>query len=159
MAKKLKIYFDTSILSFMWADDAPGERDVTRALFEEIRSNLYEAYISALVIEEITAAPDALRLRLEKLVVEYDLKITEITPEIESLANKYVINKIIPEKYGKDALHIAIATVNSLDAIISWNFKHIVNLKTHLEVNGINLIEGYRQIEIFSPWEVVGHGN
>lgn len=54
-----------------------------------------------------------------------------------------------------DALHIACASVNDLDAIISWNFEHIVKLKTKREVVGINVLLGYKEIGIYSPWEVV----
>ena len=52
-------------------------------------------------------------------------------------------------------LHIAVASINNLDAIISWNFAHIVKLKTKKGVVGINAIFGYKEIEIYSHWEVI----
>lgn len=52
-------------------------------------------------------------------------------------------------------MHIAVASINNLDAIISWNFAHIVKLKTKKEVVGINAISGYKEIDIYSPWEVI----
>jgi len=58
-------------------------------------------------------------------------------------------------KYEDDALHIAIASVNNLDVIVSWNYKHIVKLKTKREVTGINALLGYKEIEIYSPLEVI----
>lgn len=75
------------------------------------------------------------------------------------MAKKYLERKIIPERYGKDAYHISAAVVNNLEVIVSWNFKHIVNLRTHREVNAVNLLEGYREVEIRSPLEVIGYGN
>lgn len=60
-------------------------------------------------------------------------------------------------KYRDDAVHIAIAVVNNLDAIVSWNLTHMVKLKTRLEVNGINKIEGYKEIEICTPREVMDY--
>ena len=71
--------------------------------------------------------------------------------------SRYIKEGIIPVKYQDDAFHIAIATVNNMDAILSWNFQHIVKLKTKREVVGINLIMGYRPIDIYTPWEVVDY--
>ncbi len=73
------------------------------------------------------------------------------TSEIKTLAEEYVIRGVIPAKHIEDAIHIAIATVNSLDILVSWNFEHIVKLKTKREVNAINLLLGYNQIEIIEP--------
>jgi len=71
------------------------------------------------------------------------------------LAREYIEKGIIPAKYEDDAFHIAVASVNDLDAIVSWNFTHIVKLKTKREVSGINALMGYKPIEICSPQEVV----
>ena len=157
--KKLKIYLDTSVLNFLWADDAPREKEATIKLFSEIRENKYEIFISAAVIEEIEAAPEPIKSRLENVVREYSFIILPMTEEIGSLARKYMEHQIIPERYGKDAYHIAAAVANNMDVIVSWNFKHIVNLRTHREVNAVNLLEGYREIEIRSPLEVIEYGN
>lgn len=74
--------------------------------------------------------------------------------EVQSLADRYIELNVIPEKYINNALHIAAASVYDLDAIVSWNFEHIVKLKTKREVVGINAMMGYKEIEIYSPWEV-----
>lgn len=60
----------------------------------------------------------------------------------------------MPEKFINDALHIAIATVNGIDTVVSWNLEHIVKLKTIVEVNKINLKNGYKQIFIVTPEEI-----
>jgi len=80
----------------------------------------------------------------------------KITDEILELANKYVEEGIFPIKYFDDALHVACASVNACNAVISWNFKHMVKLKTILSVNGINKYMGYADIEILTPEAVVG---
>ena len=67
----------------------------------------------------------------------------------------YVSNGVIPHKYRTDGLHIAIATVNNLDMIISMNFQHIVKRKTIKMTSAINTINGYKAIEIYSPMEVI----
>jgi len=88
--------------------------------------------------------------------------IKEIAPEeltlskdAEDLASRYISEGIIPDKYENDALHIAIASVSSLDIIVSWNFEHIVNLKTKHGVMAVNVLLGHKTIEIISPLEVI----
>ncbi len=71
------------------------------------------------------------------------------------MAEKYIAEGVIPQKYSNDALHIATATINDLDVIISWNLEHIVKLKTKIAVKGINRLMGYRTIEIATPEEVL----
>ncbi|MEI6155173.1 MAG: hypothetical protein WCQ90_13925 [Deltaproteobacteria bacterium] len=79
----------------------------------------------------------------------------EIDIETVELAERYIKEGIIPLKYRSDAIHIAVAVTNGIQAIASWNFEHIVKLKTRVMVNGINRLLGYNDIEICSPEEVV----
>ncbi len=96
-----------------------------------------------------SAVPSAQELedRLSELVVE----IVSVNEDIFALAQKYIDEGIIPQKYQDDALHIALATYNEADAVISWNFKHMVKLKTIRGVNGINKMLGYKELEILTP--------
>ena len=71
----------------------------------------------------------------------------------------YVAENVIPQKYRTDGLHIAIATVNNLDMIISMNFQHIVKRKTKLATASINAINGYRAVEILNPMKVIDNEN
>ena len=153
--KKLRLYLDTSVLNFYYADSSPKEMEVTQELFREIKSGTYTAFISSTVIEEISKASETKQRALVSLIEKYNLIPLEIDEEIENLANLYIQNKIIPQKYEADAVHIAVAVINDLDVIVSWNFEHIVKLKTKLAVNGINKMEGYKEIEIYSPMEVI----
>lgn len=73
------------------------------------------------------------------------------TDEVKNLANKYIEEGLIPEKYGNNPILIAIKSVYSLDILISWNFKHLVKRKTRICVNSINLKEGYISIELLAP--------
>jgi hypothetical protein len=79
----------------------------------------------------------------------------EVDIETEELAERYIKEGIIPIRYRGDALHIAVAVINGVDVIVSWNFEHIVKLKTRVMVNGVNKLLGYHEIEICSPEEVV----
>jgi hypothetical protein len=69
--------------------------------------------------------------------------------------DKNVSEKIIPINYRTDGIHIAMATINDLDIMVSYNFQHIVKLKTITGTESINLRDGYKRIGIFSPTEVI----
>ena len=153
--KVLKIYIDTSIFNFAFSDDVPKEKDVTLRLLDEVRKGKYEVYISEVVIREINRASKEKAKKLIELINEIVSEELPIDDEVLELARRYITEGIIPEKYENDAVHIAVASVNNLDAIISWNFEHIVKLKTKKEVTGVNAISGYKDIEIYSPWEVI----
>ena len=90
-----------------------------------------------------------------ELVNRHEWSILELDQAAKGLAARYISEGVIPAKYRDDAYHIAIATVNNLDAILSWNFQHIVKMKTKREVVAINLTEGYKPIDIYTPGEVV----
>jgi len=103
------------------------------------------------VIDEIKATGDKNRRQdLLNLVKTFECLSTKDN-EIKTLAEEYVARGVIPIKYIEDALHIAVATVNYLDILASWNFEHIVKLKTKREVNAINVLLGYSEIEIIEP--------
>ena len=82
-----------------------------------------------------------------------------MSDEADRLADLYVAERIIPPKYRTDGLHIAIATVNELDMILSMNFQHIVKRKTVKMTGHINTMNGYHAIEIYSPMEVIENEN
>jgi predicted nucleic acid-binding protein len=130
--KLLKVYFETSVFNFAFADDSPVEKDITLKLFNKIKD--YEAYISEIVIREISRAPEFKKKQLFNLINKYEFKELEFDRESEELAKWYIKEGVIPEKYEEDAFHIAIASVNNLDVLISWNFSHIVKLKTKMRV-------------------------
>ncbi|MDI6642425.1 MAG: PIN domain nuclease, partial [Elusimicrobiota bacterium] len=111
-------------------------------------------YISSTVLEEIDAAEKEIKERLLSLVKDYEMKILILNEEVEMLAMEYISERIIPEKYTEDAYHIAFSVVNNLDILVSWNFDHIVKLKTKKMVNGISYLRGLKVIEICTPWEV-----
>ena len=78
----------------------------------------------------------------------------ELTVECYELAHEYIKKRVIPLRYEDDAFHIAVASVNNLDAIISWNFKHIVNFNRIRIFNAVNVMQGYKTLDIRSPLEV-----
>lgn len=154
--ERLKLYLETSIFGFAVDDDVPESFRVTREfLEEEVRRGKHEAYISEIVLIELSRAREPKLSRIQEVLRAIPLSELVFDERAKMLSDKYLREGIIPRKYQEDAFHIAAASVHGLDAVISWNFRHIVRLKTKREVAGINLFLGYREIELYSPWEVV----
>ncbi len=125
---------------------------------QEIKNGLkFIPYTSLATVQELTEAKQPKRDKMLSILSEYNIDVLDITEEVLRLSKTYVSEGIIPEKYYDDAIHIAVATVADISIVVSWNFKHIVKLKTRHMVNAINLSEGYRRIEICSPQEVIDY--
>ncbi|MDR1872279.1 MAG: hypothetical protein LBS60_10265 [Deltaproteobacteria bacterium] len=127
-------------------------------LFKEIKAGKFKPYTSVFVVEELENTPDDLkRNKMLDLISKYNIIIFPESDNAINLANLYIDNDIIPLKKFIDAIHIAIASINNLDKIISLNFGHIVRDKTKIFTDYINKINGYKTIEINSPLEVIDH--
>jgi len=112
---------------------------------------VYESVLSEITLQEISASTEILQQQILRQLETIHLEIVEITEETITLAEKYIEEQIIPLRFRSDALHIAAATLSRCDVLASWNFKHIVKLKTILGVNGINQMLGYSEIKILTP--------
>jgi predicted nucleic acid-binding protein len=154
LIRRLRFYLDTSVFNFIFASDDPVKKEITEKFFDSL-PNLGQIFISEVVLREVRRAREPRQTELLELIERYTPKLLEVDPEIIYLAEKYIDEGIIPGKYRDDAIHIAVAVVNDLDVIVSWNFRHIVKLKTRMEANGINKMLGYKEIEICSPEEVI----
>jgi len=154
--RKLKIYLDTTIINFAVSEREHElvEKEETKALLEKIKQGEIDGVISVLVIKEIDAADEARRSLLKSVIKDLPLEIMEIDEDVKDLADKYIENGIIPKKHEEDAVHIAAATIINADAIVSWNFEHMVKMKTRRGVKAINELNGYRYIDIVEPKEV-----
>ena len=153
--RKFKIYLETTLFNFFVDVDRGFAHTDTVRLFNEIAAGKYEAFTSTYVTEELENAPEMKRDIMMELIRKYGIAVLAPNDEALKLADIYVREKIIPLKYRTDGLHIAIATVNDLDMIISMNFQHIVKRKTKLATGNVNILNGYRAVEIHSPMEVV----
>lgn len=71
---------------------------------------------------------------------------------------EYLKERIVPEKYRDDGRHIAVAVVNDADVIVTWNCRHMANIERKRMFNAVNMLLGYKQIDIVTPMEVVGFG-
>jgi len=152
MRKKIRVYLDTSVISALFDDRNPERQDLTKRFFDEIES--FEVYISEVLLAEIDATKDAqLKGKLRNTAVSFE--ILSIDEESRRLANEYVKHGAIPAEYSEDALHIALSTLNAIDYLLSWNFRHIVKVKTRRIVNMVNLSLGYPDLKIATPAELI----
>ena len=103
---------------------------------------------------ELENAPIHVRELADKIITTNAEFIT-VDDACTTLAGNYLKEKIVTTKYQSDALHIATATINKIDVVTSWNFKHIVNLNRIRLYNSVNLKYGHSMIEIRSPREIV----
>ncbi|MEW5946737.1 MAG: hypothetical protein AB1742_11110 [bacterium] len=153
--KKLKLYVETSVWNFLFAEDAPDKRALTERLFEEIETGKYDIFISDVVEKELGNAPEEVENRLVGALKKYRPKMLEYSEESRGLVYYYIGNGLLSEEQLADLSHVALATENEIDILVSWNLKHIVRMKTKTMVNELNHLRGLRGIEICTPKEVL----
>ena len=150
-----KIYIDTSIVGGFFDKIFALE---TKALFERLKNKEVIFVLSDVLKKELLKAP----AMVKNLLQQYEgdcFEHVELTPEAEFLANCYIAEKVVGPTSIDDCQHIAIATINKVDVLASWNFKHIVNLKRIKGYNGVNMKMGYTTLEIRNPKELIEYGN
>jgi predicted nucleic acid-binding protein len=146
----IHVYLDTSVFGGYF--DAEFNA-ATIEFFERIDSGYILPYSSLEVLKEIQRAP----VHVLNLYDSYRDKMSFIRIDEQAirLARLYITEKALTEKSGVDALHIALASCNKLDLIVSWNFKHIVNYDRIRLFNATNLKYGFASIDIRSPLELL----
>jgi len=152
MKRKMKVYLDTSVISALFDERNPERKSLTEAFFAEIGN--FETFISEITVAEIERTPDMeLRSKMKDAVSRFS--VLSLTDDVEWIASEYIRHGTVPEGYSEDAYHIAIAVINEVDYLLSWNFKHIVRRKTREIVRMVNTLNNLRQIEIMTPAELL----
>jgi len=152
--KKLRIYIDTSVIGGYFDDEFNVD---TKLLFDEILRGEYKLVISDLTVRELVNAPERVRTLLRDLKIDFE--VIAVTQESIDLATLYINEKVVGQTSMDDCIHIATATIHKLDLLISWNFKHIVNVIRIRGYNSINLRNGYSTLEIRSPKDLINYEN
>jgi hypothetical protein len=149
--RPLRVYLDTSVFGGVHDDQfrAPSER-----FFAAVRAGAFVVLVSEALALEISSAPEAVRATFESH--RRQMEALETTTEAAALAEAYLASKVVPRSSRVDALHVALASVARADALVSWNFKHLVQLRRIRGFHAVNLLRGYPLIEIRSPLEVIG---
>ncbi len=148
---KMRIYIDTSVIGGCLDEEF---KDSSLKLFKAFKRSEKIPVISDMVLFELEEAPEEVKEILATLpndLIDY----VGLSEESINLATAYITEKALPEQCLLDARHIAIATVERVDVLVSWNFKHIVNLNRIHQINSVNMKLGYPLLEIRSPREVI----
>jgi len=148
-----KVYIDTSIVGGYFDDEFSID---TQALFKRLENKEIIFMISSVLQQELQKAPNNVRELLDKYNTDC-FEYIELTKEAIDLADKYIDEKVVGKTSADDCRHIALATINKADVLVSWNFKHIVNLDRIKGYNGVNLKYGYSVMEIRTPKELLNY--
>jgi len=149
--QKLKVYLDTSVISYLSQDDVPEKMADTQKLWEMFKEGKYELFLSTVTLKEISDCPEPKREFLFEQLSQVEYTPIQIIDSMDEVARQIIDMKILTPKSYDDCLHIAAAVMTGCDCIISWNFKHIVNIRTIRGVRAITNLRGYKPIEIINP--------
>ena len=150
-----RIYIDTSVFGGYF--DKEFEKE-TKPFFEKIFEKRIKIIVSEILELELYRAPVYIQDFFESLPIDLIERI-ELTDEARTLSEKYIFEKVVGKTSRADCQHIALATINKVDVLVSWNFKHIVNLERIRGYNSINFREGYQMTEIRTPKEIFSYEN
>ena len=149
MTNKIKIYLDTSVFGGYYDEEF---EQYTKPLFDRIANDDFILLFSNLTQDELESAPQQVK-DLVTQIKAASTQFIETSDEAVELAKAYITEKVVGETSYSDCLHIALATIHKADYLVSWNFKHIVNVQRIRGYNAINLKNGYSLLEIRSPRE------
>lgn len=152
MNRKWRLYLDTSVFGGCF-DTIQGWSEDSRRVINSFLNGWAILLSSELLEQEIALAPNAIR-DLFLSVPDTAVEKVHTSPEVDELANAYVRKGVIGKRWLGDCQHVAMATIARADAIVSWNFKHIVRLDRIKGYNQVNILLGYGQITVVSPKEV-----
>ena len=150
---KPRLYFDTSVFGGVYDEEF---EETSTLLFEKVKLGQIICVYSNLTETELKNAPQLVRDYFADLPKD-NLQFVEVTEEAFELAQKYLDEKVVGKTSADDCRHIATATINKVDYLVSWNFKHIVNVFRIRGYNSVNLKNGFAQLDIRSPKEIVNN--
>ena len=149
--RKLRIYADTSVVGGCFD---PEFQEASRKLFDLFEMGVHLLVLSELTTTELKNAPPLVSGVVTAVPAEHKV-VLQPPAETERLAGLYLAAGVVPKHSWADAQHIAIATLSDVDVMVSWNFKHIVNLRRIRGYNAVNAGLGYQELEIRTPREIV----
>lgn len=152
-----KVYLETSVISYLasWPSRdliVAANQQLTQEWWQ-VRAQDFDLYISQLVIQEASAGDEnAVQRRLE--TVE-SIPLLTLSEEVAAFAEALVREGPMPREAVEDALHIAVATLNGMDYLVTWNFKHIANATMRYKIERVCRLAGYEPPIICTPQELL----
>lgn len=156
--RKLRLYLDTSVISDI---DAPAESErgaITKEFFRIVaeKPEEFELFISPTMLEEIDEAPKEKRFLLMAFLNSISYVELPKSLEAENLAWIYVLENVLSDNHIDDLTHVAYAVTARCDYVVSWNMKHLVNVRTIARINEVNVLENFPRIMIATPLLITG---
>jgi predicted nucleic acid-binding protein len=152
---KQRLYIDTSVFGGFFDEEFA---EFTTPLFKRFLDGEFKLLFSTITQEELSCAPEKVKDLVKSIKIE-NTEFIEASEEAVDLASQYISEKVVGQTSFDDCLHIALATINRADFLLSWNFKHIVNVQRIQGYNSINIKKGYKQLEIRSPRDFMTYEN
>jgi predicted nucleic acid-binding protein len=146
-----RLYIDTSVFGGLYDEEF---EEFTRPLFDRIQKEEFMLLFSTVTQDELENAPTQVRELVQRLNAQ-STEFIELTEDAVELATQYIAEKVVGQTSYADCLHIALATIHHADFLVSWNFNHIVNVQRIMAYNSINIKNGYKQLEIRSPRDLM----
>jgi predicted nucleic acid-binding protein len=153
---KLKLYLDTSVISYLDQTDSPEKTAETRLFWEKLKAGKFDVVISDVDIAELEKNKDEKQKILFGYLQQIPYTLIETEDKAVKIAERFVDLAVLKRKSFDDCRHIANAIVSGCDIIVSWNFKHIVNHKTQVGVKTVTALEGYKDLLIYTPTFFIG---
>ena len=150
-ARRLRVYADTSVFGGCLDDEFA---DDSKVFFDEVKSGRFTLVVSSVTLRELLDAPEDVRRILASLPPD-NVENFPDCPETVELRDAYIEAGVVGPGSREDAEHVAAASIADVDMIVSWNFKHIVHFEKISGYHGVNLIRGYKPVNIYSPKEVI----
>ena len=150
---KQRLYIDTSVFGGYFDEEFS---EFTRPLFNRLQKGEFRLLFSTVTQDELNPAPEKVKELVRNLKIE-NTEFIETNDEAVELATQYIAEGVVGQTSLADCLHIALATINRADYLISWNFKHIVNVQRIRGYNSINIKNGYKELEIRSPRDFMNY--
>lgn len=150
-----RLYLDTSVFGGYFEQEFELW---TKILFDQVKDGKYRLLFSRMTDDELVLAPEQVK-NLVLQIPDDCIEVIEITKAAINLADKYITEKIVGESSRADCIHIALATLNNADILVSWNFKHIVNINRIRGYNSVNYRLGHQMLEIRTPREILEYEN
>jgi predicted nucleic acid-binding protein len=151
----MRLYLDTSVIGALFDVEMPERIRITRELLDLVVEGRHVGVISNIVLEEVDQSPEELKEKLLNEVRKVPFQVIAEDENSADLLEIYEQEDFIRKGARLDLRHLSVATVYGVDAVVSWNFRDIVNIRTRRAVHSVNLRLGYPLIEIVSPEEVV----
>ena len=156
--RKPKIYLETSAISHLEQPEKPSEQAYSIAMFERIKAGDFAVYLSEIVVDEINACSPEKRSALFQHISGITFEDITVDDTVKALSRRIIARGYLPKRSVADSLHIAVAIIAGCDYIISWNMKHIANVKTNKNIRHIIIDEGYKEIMLVPPSMILGGG-